>query len=106
MRERDKDDIRHQIDIILRAYIDQDWQLLQQTQQPDWLGFFPRLPQITKGRNELIATAENSSEGQLFVDYEMIEIDYCFYGDVCVAPSVARARGSAADGSSFCWRIC
>ena len=101
MWERDKDDIRHQIDRTLRAYIDQDWGKLRQTHAPDWCGFALQSPTIIKGRDALIADAERMMQTYRFLDYEMIEIDYRFLGNMCVVPYVARVRGKAGADKLF-----
>ncbi len=36
-----------------------------------------------------------------YLDYEMVEIDYCFWGDVCVVPYIVRARGLTSAGEAF-----
>ncbi|MCB9422387.1 MAG: nuclear transport factor 2 family protein [Ardenticatenaceae bacterium] len=101
MWERDKDDIRHQIDITLRAYIDQDWGTFQQTHTSDWCGFAYQSPAIIKGREALLAAANDISQKFRLHDYEMIEIEYRFWGDVCVTPYVARIKGMIGDDEPF-----
>ncbi len=101
MWERDKDDIRHQIDTTLRAYIDQDWGKLRQTHAPDWCGFALQSPAILKGRDALITAAERTMQTYRFLDYEMIEIDYRFWGNMCVVPYVVRVRGTAGGDKPF-----
>ncbi|MCA9936598.1 MAG: nuclear transport factor 2 family protein [Anaerolineales bacterium] len=101
MRERDKDDIRHQIDITLRAYIDQDWDTFQQTHVPEWCGFFQQFPIIIKGRDSLMAVAKDKMQKYQFHDYEMIEIAYRFFGDTCITPYVARIKGITGDHKPF-----
>lgn len=93
MRERDKDDIRHQIDALLRATINQDWENLQHTHAPDWCGFALQSPVILKSRDELLAAAGNNAPAFQLRDYEMIEIAYRFFGEMCIVPYVARVRG-------------
>jgi ketosteroid isomerase-like protein len=100
MHERDMDEIRHHIDMIFRAYIEKDRDKLEPTYAPHWCGFAPSSRCIIQGFDAYMTEAEKIFKDWNYLDYEIVEIEYLFYGDVCVVPYVARARGGSSDGKT------
>jgi ketosteroid isomerase-like protein len=92
MRERDKDEIRHCIDQTFRAYINKDLPSLEKTHVVDWVGFRSNSASILKGLNNYLHEVEADFQNLDYLDYEMVDIDYVFYGDICVVPYVTRLR--------------
>jgi len=101
IRERDKDNIRHHIDATFRAYIDQDWEALRTARVQGWAGFTIDAASIIRGSESYILRVKRLLKDINLIDYEMVEINYAFYGPVCVVPYVARLRGAWARGGAF-----
>jgi hypothetical protein len=92
MRERDKDNIRHCIDQIFRAYIEQDTNLLDEICIPKWQGFGLNTKTIAKSSISYVNGVRDLLSQHQFLEYEMVDIEYTFWGDVCVVPYVVRVR--------------
>ena len=101
MYEKDKDDIRHHIDTTFRAYIDRDWEALSVARTREWSGFTINAASIVRGSRAYTLGVKRLLRDVDLIDYEMVEIDYAFYGPVCVVPYVARLRGDWTGGGSF-----
>jgi hypothetical protein len=98
MCERAKDDIRHQIDVFFRAHVDKDWTALLTSHSKGWRGFSVGTQSLLRGRSAQVRQAEAMLEDIELIDYEMIEIDYVFYGTICVVPYIARLRSAGPTG--------
>jgi hypothetical protein len=94
MHERDKDEIRYHIDAFLSACIRKDWQALSRGRARSWRGFSIRTQTVLQGAPEFVAEVRAMLESCDLVDYEMIEIDYVFYGATCLVPYVARLQAA------------
>jgi ketosteroid isomerase-like protein len=101
MHERDKDKIRYHIDTVFRAYIDKDWAAIRASHLKDWRGFTIISRSTIKGIEAYMAEVEATLNTMEFVDYEMMEIDYLFYTNVCVVPYIVHLRGTSATGELF-----
>lgn len=102
MHERDKDEIRYYIDNVFRAYIDQNWAVIRANHLKDWRGFTINSRSTIKGIEAYMAEVEATLSTVEFVDYEMVEIDYLFYTDICVVPYIVHLQGTAlATGELF-----
>ena len=101
MHERDKDEIRHYIDTMFRAYTDKDWTNLCIGHTENWCGFTVDSRSIIRTTQAYVTDTEAALEGVELVDYEMIDIDYVFYDATCVVPYIARLRGTWATGELF-----
>jgi hypothetical protein len=101
MHERDKDKIRYHIDAVFRAYIDKDWAAIRASHLKDWRGFTIISRSTIKGVEAYMAEVKATLNTVEFVDYEMIEIDYLFYTNVCVVPYIVYLRGTSAIGELF-----
>ena len=101
MHEKDKDDIRHHIDATFRGYIDRNWEALHTARAQAWKGFTIDAASIVRGSKSYTLSVKRLLKDVDLTDYEMVEIDYAFYGPVCVVPYVARLRGIWASGNSF-----
>jgi ketosteroid isomerase-like protein len=101
VHERDKDEIRYHIDTVFRAYIDKDRMTIRTSHLEDWRGFTISSRSTIKGIEALMAEVEATLNAVEFVDYEMIEIDYLFYTDICVVSYIVHLQGTSATGELF-----
>ena len=104
-RPGDRDAIRAHIDSIFKAYQQKDADTVRATHTPEWIGFRASSWSVIKGIDEYMKAAEASmaSPGGS-TDYEMLEFDVSFYGDMALVPYVARVTGLFGDEEAS-WKI-
>jgi ketosteroid isomerase-like protein len=98
MRERAKDEIRHQIDVFFRAHVNKDWVAIHTQHGEEWRGFSVDARSLLRGSDAHVTQAEAMLKNIELIDYEMIEIDYVFHGTICVVPYIARLRSTRTAG--------
>ena len=101
MHQRDKDEIRYYIDGYLSACIRKDWAAVGNGCDRDWRGFSVTSECILDGVSALIAEVQSMLADSDLIAYEMVEIDYLFHGDMCLAPHIVRMHGATGTGSPF-----
>jgi ketosteroid isomerase-like protein len=90
LRQVDRDAIREHIDTIFQAYIQKDRETIQATHSKEWRGFLSASRSTIKGIDEYMEAAKRAlGRPGGIVDYEMLEFDVLFYGDMAVVPYVA-----------------
>jgi ketosteroid isomerase-like protein len=102
-RPEDRDAIRAHINSIFRAYIEKDRDTVRATHAAEWRGFLRVSRSIIRGIDEYMQAAEPSlaSAGGV-TDYEMLEFDVLFYGDMALVSYVAKLENQPAD---YQWKI-
>lgn len=94
MHEREKDEIRHKIDVAFRAHVKKDWAAVRSHQSKGWCGFTIDAQSILQGSAAYTSETEAMLQNIELIDYEMLEIEYIFYGPICVTPYVVRLRAA------------
>jgi ketosteroid isomerase-like protein len=102
-RPGDRDAIRAHIDSIFKAYIEKDRDTVRATHAAEWRGFLRVSRSIIRGIDEYMKAAEPSlaSAGGV-TDYEMLEFDVLFYGDMALVSYVAKLENQPA---IYQWKI-
>ncbi len=98
MHERAKDDIRHLIDVFFRAHVNREWTAIRAQHSQRWCGFSLDARSLLRGCDAHVTEVQAMLHGTSLIDYEMIDIDYVFYGPICIVPYIARLRSAGSTG--------
>ena len=96
--ERAKDDIRHLIYAFFRAHVNRAWTAVRAQHGSKWRGFTLDACSLLRGRDAHVTEVQAMLNGTSLIDYEMIDIDYVFYGPICIVPYIARLRSAGTMG--------
>ena len=98
MHEQAKDDIRHLIDVFFRAHANREWAAVRDQHNQRWCGFSLNARSLLRNRDAHVNEVQAMLQSTSLIDYEMIDIDYVFYGSVCIVPYIARLRTGRSEG--------
>jgi ketosteroid isomerase-like protein len=97
--------IREQILRVFEAYRQKELGILRRTHTADWRGFSLRSSGVGRGIDAYMRAAEAAIASTQFEEYQILELDAIFYGDVAVVPYVARIAGTNRQGRVEAYRL-
>ncbi|HSP14879.1 MAG TPA: nuclear transport factor 2 family protein [Thermoanaerobaculia bacterium] len=104
-RDADKAAIRAHIEKIFQAYIDRDCATIRSTHSANWIGFTTQARSIVHGIDGYMSfapcTAAAAKNPNRMTAYQILSIDYEFYGDVALVPYVAETTGTTWSASKL-----
>lgn len=95
-RAADAAQIKQEIEIICRAFVDKDLKTLEATHGRNWRGFTPESDHVIRGLDGYMNEATfdpQTPKGQGMVGYRISDFDVVFYGDTAVASFVLEVDG-------------
>ena len=72
--------------------------MLRRTHTADWRGFALSSAAVGKGIDAYMRAAQRAMVSMQFEEYQIVELDAIFYGDVAIVPYVALVAGRTAQG--------
>ena len=97
--------IREQILRVFEAYRQKELGILRRTHTADWRGFSLRSAGVGRGIDAYMRDAEAAIASTQFEEYQILELDAIFYGELAVVPYVARIAGKNRQGRMEAYRL-
>ena len=104
-RAEDVQAIREQILRVFEAYRQKDLAMLRRTHTADWRGFSLASTSVGRGIEAYIQAAEGAVHSAQFEEYQILDLDAVFYGDMAIVPYVARIAGRNRQGKTEAYRL-
>jgi ketosteroid isomerase-like protein len=104
-RAEDVAAIREQILRVFEAYRQKELGVLRRTHTADWRGFSLRSSTVGRGIDAYMRAAEAAIASTQFEEYQILDLDAIFYGDMAVVPYVARIAGKNRQGRMEAYRL-